>query len=554
MKAGGTIRMSTDRVRHVLSEISSKDLDMQVCPAQDVPGPGGGVYITKQTPLTLKHLEWLETRNPSLDGVTYVDVHWVQGSRQVDPPAEIDRPDTEEPAAQALEERAQVHAKRVAGAAREVADQAAGIYRSLGKADFTVGDLRRTETDASLRQFERSFTEFHGAVKKALDEYLHGNTLVMDMILRFQLDRETVRHALSVAAFATEMATQLALRQDEDEAMTSYFGEATDDDIRNELGLSHEEAEVLSATYPGGLRMNLFREELVEVFLGGFMHDCGLWMEPFNLPEGHEVKGAKLISETREVERFAPALAKIVLFHSDIVRLARKHGLVKITDSPDDPTRMNFRREFYDQHDDAAEAAELYSGNAHADVLSTADLRKVLPVALAEYYISHTRDVYTKSEVEVINDLSQHVRGGAFQRYMVVLCNSRVEVVAPRRALVRLEGHLSVMVEKGKDSRRAVRLEVDGFDAGSLHHGRDRNSPHLITLFLARRDGSREKAEYVNPRDGALWDRAAGIDSRMYIAGGRHKNNLSCKVTGFMGEEVYARVLGEYEQEFERRN
>ena len=156
--------------------------------------------------------------------------------------------------------------------------------------------------------------------------------------------------------------------------------------------------------------------------------------------------------------------------------------------------------------------------------------------------------------MEVINDLSQHVRGGAFQRYMVVLCNSRVEVVAPRRALVRLEGHLSVMVEKGKDSRRAVRLEVDGFDAGSLHHGRDRNSPHLITLFLARRDGSREKAEYVNPRDGALWDRAAGIDSRMYIAGGRHKNNLSCKVTGFMGEEVYARVLGEYEQEFERRN
>ena len=45
-----------------------------------------------------------------------------------------------------------------------------------------VDDLRRSETDASLRQFERGFAEFHGAVKNALDEYLHGNTLVMDLM------------------------------------------------------------------------------------------------------------------------------------------------------------------------------------------------------------------------------------------------------------------------------------------------------------------------------------------------------------------------------------
>jgi hypothetical protein len=108
-------------------------------------------------------------------------------------------------------------------------------------------------------------------------------------------------------------------------------------------------------------------------------------------------------------------------------------------------------------------------------------------------------------------------------------------------------------VEDRKDSRRAVRLEMDGFDAGSLVHGGDRNSPHLISLFLRRRDGSREKAEYVSPQDGALWDRAGGVDSRMYIAAGRYKNNLSYKVTGFMGEEVFTRVLAEYEQEYERR-
>lgn len=515
---------------------------------------GGGVYITKQTELTLKHLAWLDTRNPSLDGVTYVDVIWVRGSLPVELPTEIEASGVEEPAGQELEQRAEGHAKRVAAAAREVVDQASGIYRALGKSDFTVEDLRRSETDASLRQFERSFAEFHGAVKNALDEYLHGNTLVMDLILKYQLDRETVRHALSVAAFATEMATQLALRQGDDNHMRSYFEGAPEDEIRSELGLSHEEADELTATDPGALRMALFREELVEIFLGGFMHDCGLWMEPFLLPEGHEVKGAKLISETKQVQRFAPALAKIVLFHSDVVRLAQKHGLVRITESPEDPTRMNFRREFYSERADAAEAAELYSGNAHADVLSAADLRKVLPVALAEYYISHTRDIYNKPEVDVINELAQHVRGGSFQRYMVVLCNSRVEVVAPRRALVSLEGHLSVMVESRKDSRRPVRLDVDGFDAGSLFHGGDRNSPHLISLFLRRRDGSREKAAYVGAREAALWDRAAGIDSRMYIAAGRFRNTLSFRVTGFMGEEVFTRILGEYEQEYDRRS
>ena len=79
------------------------------------------------------------------------------------------------------------------------------------------------------------------------------------------------------------------------------------------------------------------------------------------------------------------------------------------------------------------------------------------------------------------------------------------------------------------------------------------NSPHLITLFLRRRDGSREKAEYVAALDGALWDRAAGRDSRMYIPAGRFRNNLSFKVTGFMSEEVFDRILGEYEQEFKRR-
>lgn len=40
MKGSASSRMNTKRLRHVLTDIEGKDLDMQVCPAQDVPGPG----------------------------------------------------------------------------------------------------------------------------------------------------------------------------------------------------------------------------------------------------------------------------------------------------------------------------------------------------------------------------------------------------------------------------------------------------------------------------------------------------------------------------------
>lgn len=214
-----------------------------------------------------------------------------------------------------------------------------------------------------------------------------------------------------------------------------------------------------------------------------------------------------------------------MLFHSDLIRLARKKSAVRITEKPEDLEKTAFKREFYDSEEDAQAAIELRHGNFEAEVLSADHLRKILPVALAEHFISQTEDVYTKSPADVVGELCQAVGLGQFPKYMVVLCNSRVEVVAPRRSLVKLDGYISVIVEgKGKESRRAQRLEVDGYDAGSLFHGRDRNLPHLITLFMRRGDGSRAKAEYV-----------------------------SFRVTGFMSEEVFAKVLGEYEQELKRR-
>ena len=136
---------------------------------------------------------------------------------------------------------------------------------------------------------------------------------------------------------------------------------------------------------------------------------------------------------------------------------------------------------------------------------------------------------------------------------MVVMCNAQLDVIAPRRSYVKLDGHLLVTAGGKQESGQVKRVDLKDFSADSIHHGSDRNSPHLITLFFQRPDGSRAKAAYVAPQDNTLWERSAGISHRVYIPAGRFYNNVSLSVTGFMSEEVYRKVLGDYEREFKRR-
>ena len=77
-----SISLSTDRLRHLLQEIDENDLDYHLHPARDVPGPGGGVYITAQTRLNAKVLDWIEGRNPSPDSTTYLDVVFVHEGQE----------------------------------------------------------------------------------------------------------------------------------------------------------------------------------------------------------------------------------------------------------------------------------------------------------------------------------------------------------------------------------------------------------------------------------------------------------------------------------------
>jgi hypothetical protein len=550
-----SLSMSTERLKHLLKQFEEKKFDHQVCSANDILGPGGGIYIKANSALNEQHLSWLERRSLSPDTPTYVDVVFLKGGAAVaEVSSEFDL--SSEPAHSEKERRkkAEETSREVTARADDVAKQAGELFRSVGKVDFSVAALRKASGESGLKEFEQRFKVFKGAVQNAVDEYLNGNTLVMDLILKFQLDKGTVRHGLNVAAFATEIASLLALGgEGTGGQLDDYFGDLSNKELLGQLGEPTENSADLSAKAVRKKRFQLFKKELVETFLGGFMHDCGLWNELVSMNEGHEVKGAKLIWALPEIHEFAPALAKIVLFHSDIGRLADRYGVVKIVEAPDDPEKTSFKREFYKTDKDAQAAIEMLSGDCRAEVLDEADLRQVLPVALAERYITQTQDVHAKSRLEVVNELARYIENGLYLKYMVVLCNAQVEVIAPRRSYVKLDGHLSITVDAKKDSRRARRMDLKDFDAGSIYHGGDRNSPHLITLFTLRPDGSRAKAEYVAPADQALWERSAGMDHRMYIPVGRFHNNVSLSVTGFMSEEVYRKILGEYEREFKRR-
>ncbi|MEW6752339.1 MAG: hypothetical protein AB1505_15350 [Candidatus Latescibacterota bacterium] len=548
------MNMSTTRVRYLLRYLREHDPDYRICAAHDIAGPGGGVYITAQTELDERHLAWLERRNPVRGAETDIEVIFCRaGTRRgrgaLPAPAEAtaDQGGRQEEGRQ----RAESLSCEVGSRAEAVARHAEQVYRAISKPDFTVADLRRGEVEGGLREFEQRIGAFHRAVRLALDEYLSGNTLVMDLILRYQLDRKAVRHALNVAAFATETTAQLALDwRTAGAPLEAYFGAWQDEPLE---ARPPAEADAESEGGERSGREARFHEELAEIFLGGFMHDCGLWNEPFCLDEGHEAKGAKLVWELREVQRYAPALVKIVLFHSDILRLATRCGVLKVVESPEDTARLAFRREFFRTAADARTAAEVRPADSLAVLLTEEDLRKVIPVALAERYVTQTQDLMPRSRWEVIGDLARYVRGGPFLHHMVALCNAQLEVIAPRRAYAELEGTLSITTHDRKEVRRAMRLDVSGLEAVSLYHGPDRNSPHLISLFIRRPDGSRERAGYVAPASPELWERSAGAESRMYIPAGRFRNNLALRVTGFVSEEVYGKYLDEYERELRLR-
>ena len=512
--------MSTRDLRTLLREAESTQQPVVIRFAHDVPGPGGASFVATNVRLTERHLNWLEQRNPAAASrPTYVDVIISHESRSGKPRPL--RSETEDSVAQ-RQRRAHEVSRDVVKKADEVTRQAADVYHIVGNDAFTQKALRNRDVQENLQELNDRITHLHTSVRDAIDEYLVGNTLIMDLIARHDLATRTVQHGLSVAVFATEIASQVLLK-------------GFDSDQEAEDAEAAEEQ-----------RLQLLRKDLAEIFLGGFMHDCGLWA-PETPGESHEACGARLLWNIPEIQTFLPSLTKIVLFHSDIIRIAAKPALVQIINSPDDPAKLDFRAEFYRTPEDARTSVRFQGDHTRAEILGEADLHKVLPVALAEYCISQAEGFNARSMPEIVSRLASHVQAGLYLRYIVALCNSQVEVIAPRRAYVRLQGNLAF-------GNRHV--DVDGCEGGSLGHADDMYSPHLILLFAPNSDldpsSAKQRLPYASPHDDGFWRPISDASRRAYVAAGRHRDHVALRVTGFMSEDIYNNILGEYELELRR--
>ena len=514
------VSMTTRSLRDILQKARQQDLGFRILVARDIMGPGGSVFIAARTELTERHLTWLEQRNPSPRGPTYVDVSFSQESPTATLTTDLDlaaeAPDT----AADRRRRASTLSREVGARAEEVVRQAREVYRIVGETSISGSALRNRKVRENLSDLDQRLQQFHQAARAALDDYLAGNTLIMDLIAQYDPGPRAVIHGLNVAVFATELASHIVIKA----------GDETDAGAAEAEEQPPQNAPISSA--------------LVEVFVGGFLHDCGLWDESHAPPEGHEAAGARLIWNLPQLRELAPNLVKIVLFHSDALRMANKPALVQIATHPDDADKLRFEGEFFASVQEAHKALRTQPDHVRATLLDEADRRRVLPVALAEYCITQTEGFEARTRGEAIGRLTRYSSDELYMQYVVALCNAQVEVVAPRRAYVELDGHLALP----HPGAQGQPLELNGFAGGSILHGNDPSSPHLIVLSASGPDGRQQNLKYVDPHDPALWGRSADTSRRFYIAAGRHTDTISIKVTGFMSEAAYDNILGEYER------
>lgn len=159
------ISMSTERLRHLLQEVHEQQQGYRICNAEDLMGPGGGIYIAAKTEIEERHLDWLDRRNPSA-GPTYLDVVFLRGEAKRGEAVDLDLRSDEAVPGRSRRERAEHHSRQVVTHAQTVAKQAEDVYKAVGKLDFNTADLRKGTAEAGLREFEGCFKSFRGVVKR----------------------------------------------------------------------------------------------------------------------------------------------------------------------------------------------------------------------------------------------------------------------------------------------------------------------------------------------------------------------------------------------------
>ena len=199
------ISMSTRDVRTVLREADDHETGLTVRVAVDIYGPGGSVFIAANSKLTERHLVWL-TRY----GLFPIIIsHGKRSGRSApDLSRAVESPDS----AKERRRRADELSREVVVKADAVSKKATEVYRIVGESAFTSSALRNREVLDNLGELNERISGFHSSVTSAIDEYLVGSTLIMDLIARHDLASRDVQHGLNVAVFATELSSQVLLR------------------------------------------------------------------------------------------------------------------------------------------------------------------------------------------------------------------------------------------------------------------------------------------------------------------------------------------------------
>ena len=529
-----TIRQAHDLL--VKNEKQNLGLDIRI--AESHHAPGGGEMITYNSHLTQRALQFIARRKRSVDANISVIVYdsgdddaFRSYREQGKLPPEIEN-DVER---QNDEERAQRATRRVTRSARRVSKHAEQVHGMLAGEQFKSQDFTRPEVKQALSVFGAALKRFRKNTENAIEEYIeHGNTLIMDLITQHDINVVSLKHALKVACFATELVAMMGEEE--------YFSKLSSDEIFEMLGEKPDGP--VTENMLKEKKQVLFKRELVEVFLGGFMHDAGLWQN--GRVDGHEIRGAMIVAQTPQVETVSQTLIDLVLFHSDIQKLAVEEGVLRVFGLSDEGEVVAFQREFFKTRDDVVVDEKFEKKNYAYKVFTDVDLRKIIPVAIAEVFISRTQARKPMSRHDVITNLAGLSEGGLYQTYMVALCNMQSDVIAPARAMVALGG--SISINRGDQPRW---FDTTDSQAVSVGHDDSRHAPHLIVIFSREEDGSQKILNYLSPKDQRLWDRADS-DSRMYIPSGRFRS-LSYKVVAILRQDIYDKHFKAYEQEVKQR-
>ncbi|MDA0745782.1 MAG: hypothetical protein O2954_04640 [bacterium] len=517
-------KLTVSQARNLLRILSEKNQGHLLRLGQEIPGPSSSVAMApRNSRITYRILDYFrehgKEEDPRIRVLLYDSAEEIAGYIP-----EEDAPD--EQTERTLERRAHKASRDVGQEARRVATTAQGIYQAVSGPKLSQEDLKKPDIKATLAELEKALRRFKQSTQVAIDEYIENrNPLVLELIRDYNLDVAAAKHGLRVASFATELASNLGSE--------NYLGKIRPETLFERLDVPEDDRnynpETLSA-----LRQNLFKRELVEIFMGGFLHDAGLWSS--GLLPGHEERGASIVAHIPQIQEISHSLIDIVLFHSDLEYLASRGGILRAVEEVDGQTE--YRREYYSTAEAAGESLMVRPDHPKNRLIELEDLRKIFPIALAEFVITSQEDSEPPPMDKLVFSAVSLGAHSLYVKFLVVLCNSQPKVIVPIRALVTFDGRISA----GGLGKKHL-MDLDG-DIGICIHDQGWPAPHVIRIFRKRPDGSLENLAPIAPDHPALIERARP-GGYMYVPVGR-QGNLSVTVIGIMGEEAFEKNFRRY--------